>query len=143
MTGGIWMQGLLRVGHIMEVRPGITDKDDYVGVQCTQILSRITSLFAGKNKLQFAVPGGLVGVGTFVDPALTRADRLVGQVLGEVGNVPDVFMELEKQRKVSKQTRSEVLMVNIGSMSKGACVIAVRNDFAKLQLNAPVCTRNG
>ena len=30
-----------------------------------------------------------------VDPTLTRADRLVGQVLGEVGELPDVFTELE------------------------------------------------
>lgn len=30
-----------------------------------------------------------------VDPTLTRADRLVGQVLGEVGALPEVFIELE------------------------------------------------
>lgn len=30
-----------------------------------------------------------------VDPTLTRADRLVGQVLGEVGALPDVFTEVE------------------------------------------------
>lgn len=30
-----------------------------------------------------------------MDPTLTRADRLVGQVLGEVGELPDVFTELE------------------------------------------------
>lgn len=30
-----------------------------------------------------------------VDPTLTRADRLVGQVLGQVGALPDVFTELE------------------------------------------------
>jgi translation initiation factor 2 gamma subunit (eIF-2gamma) len=52
-------------------------------------------LFAEKNELQFAVPGGLIGVGTTIDPTLTRADRLVGQVLGEVGELPDVFVELE------------------------------------------------
>ncbi len=33
--------------------------------------------------------------GAQVDPTLTRADRLVGQVLGEVGALPDVFTELE------------------------------------------------
>ena len=33
--------------------------------------------------------------GVQVDPTLTRADRLVGQVLGEVGELPDVFTELE------------------------------------------------
>ena len=30
-----------------------------------------------------------------VDPTLTRADRLVGQVLGQVGQLPDVYSELE------------------------------------------------
>ncbi len=31
------------------------------------------SLLAEKNALQFAVPGGLIGVGTKIDPKLTRA----------------------------------------------------------------------
>lgn len=53
------------------------------------------SLFAEKNALEFAVPGGLIGVGTSMDPMLTRADRLVGQVLGDVGTLPDVYTELE------------------------------------------------
>jgi translation initiation factor 2 subunit 3 len=52
-------------------------------------------LFAEKNELEFAVPGGLIGVGTTIDPTLTRADSLVCQVLGEVGELPDVFVELE------------------------------------------------
>jgi translation initiation factor 2 subunit 3 len=30
------------------------------------------SLLAEKNALQFAVPGGLIGVGTKIDPKLTR-----------------------------------------------------------------------
>lgn len=30
-----------------------------------------------------------------MDPTLTRADRLVGQVLGEVGSLPEVYKELE------------------------------------------------
>lgn len=47
------------------------------------------------RSMQYAVPGGLIGVGLTIDPTLTRADRLVGQVLGEVGNLPDVFSELE------------------------------------------------
>jgi translation initiation factor 2 subunit 3 len=38
------------------------------------------SLFAEENDLKYAVPGGLIGVGTKMDPTLCRADRLVGQV---------------------------------------------------------------
>jgi translation initiation factor 2 subunit 3 len=161
VAGGSILRGVLRVGQKIEVRPGITTKDESGGIKCTPIFSRIISLFAEQNELQFAVPGGLIGVGTTIDPTLTRADRLVGQVLGEVGALPDVFVELEvnffllrrllgvrtkgteKQGKVSKLAKSEVLMLNIGSMSTGARVIAVKNDLAKLQLTTPVCTSKG
>lgn len=63
-------------------------------MQCEPIFSKILSLYAEQNDLKFAVPGGLIGVGTRVDPTLTRADRLVGQVLGLKGNLPDVFTEV-------------------------------------------------
>lgn len=49
----------------------------------------------------------------------------------------------EKQGKVTKLTKGEILMLNIGSMSTGARVVAVKNVFAKLQLTSPVCTSKG
>ncbi|GJP48194.1 hypothetical protein CLOM_g7467 [Closterium sp. NIES-68] len=161
VAGGSILHGVLRVGQKIEVRPGIVAKDADGNIRCTPIFSRIISLFAEQNELQFAVPGGLIGVGTTIDPTLTRADRLVGQVLGEVGALPDVFVELEinffllrrllgvrtkgteKQGKVAKLTKGEVLMLNIGSMSTGARVLAVKNDLAKLHLTSPVCTKTG
>lgn len=85
----------MKVNQKVEVRPGIVVKDENGIIKCTPIYSRIVSLFAEQNELQFAVPGGLIGVGTTMDPTLTRADRLVGQVLGEVGSLPDVYVELE------------------------------------------------
>lgn len=91
----VFLQGVLKVNQLIEVRPGITVKDEDGNIKCTPIYSRIVSLFAEQNELQFAVPGGLIGVGTTMDPTLTRADRLVGHVLGEVGSLPDVFTELE------------------------------------------------
>lgn len=36
-----------------------------------------------------------LGVGTKIEPTLCRADRLVGQVLGAVGYLPKIFIELE------------------------------------------------
>ena len=58
------------------------------------IFATVVSLLAETNDLQYAVPGGLIGVGTKIDPTLTRADRLVGQVLGHTGCLPDVFTEV-------------------------------------------------
>ena len=103
----------------------------------------------------YAVPGGLIGVGTKIDPTLCRADRMVGQVLGSVGGLPDIFTELEvsyyllrrllgvrvegdkKGAKVSKLSKNEMLMVNIGSLSTGGRVIAVKADLAKIGLTTP------
>lgn len=161
VAGGSILKGVLKIGQEVEVRPGIVTKNSEGKMLVAPIYSRIVTLFAEQNPLQFAVPGGLIGVGTTVDPTLTRADRLVGQVLGEVGQLPEVFSELEvnffllrrllgvrtqgneKQGKVQKLSKGEVLMLNIGSMSTGARVVAVKSDLAKLQLTSPVCTTEG
>jgi len=163
IAGGSILRGVLRLGQDIEVRPGIVSKDSEGNLKCTPIFSRIIGLKAEQNDLQFAVPGGLIGVGTTVDPTLTRADRLVGQVLGSKGSLPEIYVELEvnffllrrllgvrtagseKGAKVSKLAKAEVLMLNIGSMCTGARVVSVNKsgDSAKLTLTSPVCTRIG
>lgn len=160
VAGGSILQGVLKVGDEIEVLPGIVNKQDGKMV-CTPIYSVIKSLYAEKNDLQFAVPGGLIGVGTKIDPTLTRADRLVGQVLGKKGELPAVFSEIEisyyllrrllgvktsdggKQAKVQKLAKGEILMVNIGSTATGGRVNAVKGDLAKIALTQPVCTEEG
>jgi translation initiation factor 2 subunit 3 len=91
VAGGSILTGVLAVGMEVEIRPGIVTKDAQGKHRCRPIFSRIVSLHAENNHLKFAVPGGLIGVGTRIDPTLCRADRLVGQVLGAVGKLPSVF----------------------------------------------------
>ena len=91
VAGGSILTGVLRLGMKVEIRPGIVTKDAQGRNKCKPIFSRIVSLLAENNQLQYAVPGGLIGVGTMIDPTLCRADRLVGQVLGEVGKLPQIF----------------------------------------------------
>ena len=169
VAGGSILQGVLRVGGEIEVRPGIvTKKESPEGgsgattVVCSPIFSRISSLYAESNDLQYAVPGGLIGVGTRIDPTLTRADRLVGQVLGLRGKLPKVFAEIEisyyllrrllgvktsdggKQAKVQKLAKGEILMVNIGSTTgTGGKVEGAKSDLAKISLTQPVCMQEG
>ncbi|PRP88100.1 hypothetical protein PROFUN_04191 [Planoprotostelium fungivorum] len=160
VAGGSIVKGVLKLGDEIEVRPGIITKDNEGKVKCVPIFSRIVSLFTEQNDLKYAVPGGLIGVGTKIDPTWCRADRLVGQVLGSVGKLPSIFTELEinffllrrllgvktegdKQSKVQKLAKQEVLMVNIGSTSTGGKVLAVKNDLAKIVLTQPVCTQEG
>merc|ERR1712137_958535 len=160
VAGGSILQGVLRVGDDVVVRPGIVSKTE-TGFKCVPINSKIVSLFAEANDLQYAVPGGLIGVGTYIDPMLCKADRLVGQVVGIEGQpLPNVFTELElnffllrkllgvktegkQQTRVAKLEKKEVLMVNIGSTSTGGRVAAIKQDVAKIVLISPVCTEVG
>ena len=126
IAGGSILQGILKVGDEIEVRPGVVSRDNGK-LLCVPIKSKILSLFAESNQLTYAVPGGLIGVGTNIDPTLCRADRLVGQVLGEGGQLPDIFTEIEvnffllrqllgvsgasgRQSKVSRLSKGEVLI---------------------------------
>jgi len=162
VAGGSILRGVLKVGQEIEVRPGLVSKDAEGQLTCKPIRSRIVSLFAEQNELMYAVPGGLIGVGTMIDPTLSRADRMVGQVLGSrVNALPEIFIELEisyfllrrllgvrtegdkKGAKVQKLSKNEVLMVNIGSLSTGGRVVAVKADLAKISLTNPVCTEVG
>ncbi|XP_060566707.1 eukaryotic translation initiation factor 2 subunit 3-like [Ruditapes philippinarum] len=161
VAGGSILKGVLKVGQEIEVRPGMVSKDQEGKLTCKPIKSRIVSLFAEQNDLQYAVPGGLIGVGTKIDPTLCRADRMVGQVLGAVGALPDIYTELtisffllrrllgvktegdKRGAKVQKLTKNEILMVNIGSLSTGGRVLAVKADLAKIGLTNPVCTEIG
>ena len=162
VAGGSILRGVLKLGQEVEVRPGLVTRDQDGQFKCSPIYSTITSLLAEKNHLKYAIPGGLIGVGTRLDPTLTRADRLVGQVLGEVGQLPDILVELEisyfllrrllgvktdgsnkKADKITKLAPGELLMVNIGSTSTGARITSVKRDLAKMVLTSPVCSSEG
>lgn len=167
VAGGSILKGVLKLGDIIETRPGIVTKTPDDKFRVRPIRSTIVSLLAEQNELKYAVPGGLIGVGTNIDPTFTRADKLVGQVLGHPGAMPNVFEALEvkfyllrrligikikraskldktkKPQKVKAIEKGEFLMVNIGSTSVGGRVSSVRDDTAKFKLAYPVCTRIG
>lgn len=136
VAGGSILHGVIKLGDEVEIRPGIVTRDDKGAVKCTPIFSRIVTLNSENNELLYAVPGGLIGVGTKIDPTLCRADRLVGFVLGLKGRLPQIYIEIEvnyyllrrllgvktadgKQAKVAKLAKNEVLMANIGSTATG------------------------
>lgn len=72
-------------------------------MHCYPIFTKVMSLFSEQNSLEFAAPGGLIAVGTGLDPVLCKSDRLVGQVIGEPGKLPDVYQQIELE--VSLMTR--------------------------------------
>ena len=109
VVGGSLVRGKLKIGDEIEIAPGgRTDKG------FKPIRARIVSLLSGSgNQLQEAYPGGLIGLGTALDPASTRADRLVGNVVGKAGKMPKTIDKLMvepqlMQRVVGIESKKEV-----------------------------------
>lgn len=149
VIGGSLIQGVLKVGDEIEIRPGITSKDKDGNNKCIPIISKVVSIFSENNNLDYAIPGGLIGVGTNIDPYLTKGDRLVGQVLGLVGTLPNVYEKIEIEfyltKKYNLMTR-EILTINVSSRSTAGRILSFRKinkNFMKLSLSIPICATIG
>uniref|UniRef100_A0A2K6M191 protein-synthesizing GTPase n=1 Tax=Rhinopithecus bieti TaxID=61621 RepID=A0A2K6M191_RHIBE len=138
-------KGVLKVGQEIEVRAGIVSKYSEVKFMCKPIFSKIVSLFAEHN-LQYSAPGSLIGVGTKIDPTLCRTDRMVGQVLGAVRALPEIFTEVEisyflLRRLLGVHTEGDKKAVKVQKLSKNE--VAVKAELGKIVLTNPVCTEVG
>ncbi|WEU39713.1 MAG: translation initiation factor IF-2 subunit gamma [Candidatus Odinarchaeum yellowstonii] len=152
VLGGSILQGKLSVGDIIEIRPGIKiDKPS--GSYYAPITTTVRSLQGGGVELKEARPGGLIGVGTKLDPSLTKADGLIGNVIGHVNNLPPVIDEITisvnlMQRAVGTNELVQVeniqlkepLMVNIGAAVTIGVVTKISNNRVTLKLKRPVCS---
>lgn len=163
VAGGTVTQGIIRVNQLLEIRPGQLYTRNNRNFSCTPLRTRALTLKAEDNSLQYAIPGGLIAVGTTLDPTLTRQDKMVGHMIGDVGSLPEVYEEIEVQyflftevvgrsrqrdhnaRRVQKLNLQETLQINVGTLSAGAVVVRITKnpDVAQLNLLTPVCCKIG
>ena len=160
IAGGSILKGCLRVNDEIELRPGTPERGPNGSVYCRIMRARIVSLKADENRLEFAVPGGLIGVGTTLDPSLCRADRLAGQVIGRPGTLPDVYIELTVEfrlwqrllgvvqsgnadTRIQPLQNREMLRLYVGAREAAGCVMGIAKNFAVLRLTTPVCAAIG
>ncbi len=152
VVGGSLARGRLRVGDEIEIRPGIKDERG----NWQPLHSEVVSIMASGRKVEEATPGGLIGVSTKLDPALTKSDGLVGNVLGHPNELPDVLTEftmdvhllervvgVEKEIKVEKIKMNEPLMLVIGTAVTLGTVTSARDDVVEVKLKRPVCAESG
>ena len=151
IVGGSAQQGIFKVGEEIEISPGIHLERE--GRSFYEPLhSDIASLFAGGRFVDEAACGGLIGMGTMLDPALTKADGLVGNVVGEPGHLPPVLdsltievnlldriMGIEEMKVVEKIRTNEVLVLNTNSAVTAGVVKSARPDTIELALRRPIC----
>lgn len=149
IIGGALVQGQFNIADEIEIRPGLLDekKGKY-----QPITSQISTLGTGAGLVESVRPGGLVAIGTQLDPTFTKSDSLIGSVVGKPGTLPrdieDIAMEIvlfdtavgtAEMVKVEPLKAKEPIRVNLGTAAVIGNVTNVRDSKFEVKLKKPVC----
>ncbi len=155
IVGGTIAQGKFVVGEEVEIRPGVMNEREGKTVY-DPLISEIVSLQAGEQYVKEATSGGLVGVGTQLDPAFSKADGLTGNITGRAGMLPPTLTELTLEThvleravgtkellKVERINLEEQLLLHVGAAVNVGKVTAAKANLIRVKLNRPVCVLAG
>jgi translation initiation factor 2 subunit 3 len=151
VIGGTILQGVFKIEDEIEIRPGIRfEKQGRVTYE--PLFTEIVSLQAGGKNVKEAWPGGLVGAGTLLDPSLTKADGLTGNIVGNPEKLPPTRSELtlethlfpravgtKELMEIAKIQMGEGLLLDIGTSITTGKVTAIKGERATMKLSRPVC----
>ena len=152
VLGGSLSQGTLEGGDELELRPG-REVEEGGQSEYRSIETNVRSLQAGGQPAEKVGPGGLLGVGTGLDPSLTKGDALAGQVAGEPGSLPPTREAFEMdvglldrvvgEGEVEEISTGEPLMLTVGTATTVGAVTSAREGECEVSLKRPVCAEAG
>jgi len=154
IIGGTIAQGKFKVGDEIEIRPGISIEREGKTVY-NPLISEIVSLHAGEKSIKEATCGGLVGVGTLLDPSYSKADGLSGNIAGRTGLLPAILSELTLEThilervvgtkellKVERINPGELLLLHVGAAVNLGKVLSIKKNMVKVKLTRPICAKH-
>ncbi|WP_123535040.1 translation initiation factor IF-2 subunit gamma [Halosimplex salinum] len=154
VLGGSLVRGELEADDEIQLRPG-REVDEGGQSEWQPVETTVRSLQAGGQSVETATPGGLLGVGTGLDPSITKGDALAGQVAGPPGTLPPTHEQFtmdvdlldrivgEDAGDVEEISTGEPLMMTIGTATTVGSVTSARGGEAEVALQRPVCAREG
>ena len=147
--GGALVQGEFQIGDEIEIRPGFLEekKSKYEPINST-----IATLGTGAGIVERVRPGGLVAIGTKLDPTFIKSDSLIGSVVGKPNTLPkdveDITVEVhlfdtavgtQDMVKVEPVKVKESLRLNIGTAATVGTVTNSKDSKIEIKLKKPVC----
>jgi translation initiation factor 2 subunit 3 len=147
--GGALVQGEFHIGDEIEIRPGFLEekKNKYEPIN-----SIIATLGTGAGMVEKVRPGGLVAIGTKLDPTFIKSDSLIGSVVGKPNTLPkdveDIAVEVhlfdtavgtQDMAKVEPVKVKESLRLNIGTAATLGTVTNSKDIKIEIKLRKPIC----
>ena len=157
VIGGSIVEGQFNIDDDIVIGPGRKiQKGSKVSYEPIQ--TKVSSMQGGGLSLDNMHAGGLCGMATPLDPAITTADNLSGQVVARVGDLPevrdavDILVHLmenmvagegEEPSPIMPLRSNEMLMVNVATATSVGVVSNVKKGTATLTLRLPICADSG
>jgi translation initiation factor 2 subunit 3 len=149
VIGGALIQGELTVGDEIEIRPGVMDEKRS---KFEPIHSVVSTLGTGAGLVQKVRPGGLVAIGTKLDPTYVKSDSLIGSVVGKPETLPDDVEDIsidvklfdtavgtQEMVKVEPIKTKEFLRLNVGTAATLGTVTNSKDNKIEAKLKKPLC----
>jgi len=151
VIGGSLVEGKLKVGQEVEIRPGVMIRGKFKPVK-----TKITGLQQAMTNLKEVQPGGLLGVSTSLDPYLAKSDSLSGNLLGSPDKLPPVMSDVtfethlldhvvgsREKINVDPIKTGDVLMLTVGTSRSVGAVISADKKKSDVKLKLPICANKG
>jgi len=143
VIGGSILNGQLKAGEQVEIRPGIEKNGKY-----EPLITEAVTISVKDGLIDEAVAGGLIGVGTKLDPMLTKGDSMVGNIVGRPGKLPQTRTRLELDIKIldciiggrpEPLKPAETLVINAGTATSIGTVVELKKQRTVIELKKPIC----
>ena len=152
VIGGSIIRGVVRAGDEIEIAPGIPVRER----KYEPLVTEAVNIRAGGRNVKEARSGGLTGIETKLDPALTKSDGMTGNMAGAPGTLPptryDITIEyslfeqvvgLSKRTPVAPIRQNEQLVLNVYSSVTSGVVTKRTSDALEIALKRPVVASEG
>ena len=151
IIGGAIIQGILKVGDKLEIRPGrIVEEANQIVAK--PLFTTVISAMTGSTPVDELHSGGSVALMTDLDPAVVNSDKLTGNIVGLPGKLPKIWYNFDlevhllervvgakDELKVDPIKLNEILMLNVNSAATVGFVNNIGKNRVKCKLKLPVC----
>ncbi len=155
ILGGILKKGTLKVGDIIEIKPGLTLKKHNETTYQT-LTTKISSLHKGKESVKEMTSGTSISIGTELDPIITKTDALNGCLVSKEGILPEITYKIQikeklfetiagtaEHQKVDPLKTGESLMLSVNTTITVGRVEKIKGDEVELSLKIPIIAITG